>query len=137
MGLIEKLQVLKMLDEMKARLNQNMQETEVVFLEILKNKINGMKGTKAKEGWILCNERLPDKGDEYYPVCIVTLDDGDVCVGVYRDDDCVWYTRKLVGEKIYSTNRNVIAWQLFPEPYKPTTPADRNPHLMTSFMRVV
>ena len=64
MGLIEKLQVLKMLDDMKNGLNQNRCENEVVFLEILKKKIEGLEGVKSESGWIPCSKKMPEPYDE-------------------------------------------------------------------------
>ena len=69
--------------------------------------------------WIPVSERLPDKtDDEYYPISLVTLDNGDVCLGVYRYDDEEWWTRMSEGEYKYTNTHKVIAWQPLPEPYK-------------------
>ncbi len=71
-------------------------------------------------GWIPCSSgKLPDEGDEFYPMCFVTLDNGAVCLGVYRYDDKQWYTKMIKDETLYTTKRNVIAWQPLPEPYQP------------------
>ena len=70
-------------------------------------------------GWIPVSERLPEEGqDRYYPISLVTLDNGDVCLGVYRYDDKEWWTRMSVGEHYYTNTHKVIAWQPLPEPYK-------------------
>lgn len=70
-------------------------------------------------GWIPCSSgKLPDEGDEFYPMCFVTLDNGAVCLGVYRYDDKQWYTKMIKDETLYTTKRNVIAWQPLPEPYQ-------------------
>lgn len=76
------------------------------------------KRTCVKDCWIPCCERLPAEGDEFYPMCLVTLDNGDVCLGVYRHDDKVWYTRMSEGETVYVTIHKVLAWRPLPEPYK-------------------
>lgn len=70
--------------------------------------------------WIPCSERLPKdiEDNEYYPMCIVTLENGDVCLGVYRHDDKEWYTRMSEGEDVYSTRHKVLAWMYSPQPYK-------------------
>lgn len=69
--------------------------------------------------WIPCSERLPDKTqNEYYPISLVTLDNGNVCLGVYRYDDKEWFTRMSEGELYYTNTHKVIAWQPLPEPYK-------------------
>lgn len=71
-------------------------------------------------GWIPVEERLPDSlNKELYDINLVTLEDGEVCIGVYRDDKKEWWTRKKEGETLYTTKHNVIAWQPLPEPYKP------------------
>lgn len=70
-------------------------------------------------GWIPVLERLPEeRQDRYYPISLVTLDNGDVCLGVYRYDDKEWWTRMSEGETVYTTDHKVIAWQPLPEPYK-------------------
>lgn len=71
-------------------------------------------------GWIPVEERLPDRlNKESYDINLVTLENGEVCIGVYRDDKKEWWTRKKEGETLYTTKHNVIAWQRLPEPYKP------------------
>ena len=70
-------------------------------------------------GWVPVSERLPEeRQDRYYPISLVTLDNGDVCLGVYRYDDKEWWTRMSEGETVYTTDHKVIAWQPLPEPYK-------------------
>lgn len=70
-------------------------------------------------GWIPVTERLPDKTqDECYPMSLVTLDNGDVCLGVYRYDDEEWWTRMSVGETVYTKDHKVTAWMPLPEPFK-------------------
>ena len=71
--------------------------------------------------WIPCSERLPeeDKDEEYYASVIVTLDDGRVADGCYRNADKEWWADASDGES-YSENvtGRVIAWMPLPEPYK-------------------
>lgn len=71
-------------------------------------------------GWIPCSERLPDlpEDNEPYKIYMVTLDNGDVCLGVYRNDDKEWYTRMSQSELVYSTKHDVLAWMPLPEPYR-------------------
>lgn len=74
----------------------------------------------ASDDWIPVEERLPDRENkESYDINLVTLEDGEVCIGVYRDDKKEWWTRKKEGETLYTTKHNVIAWKPLPEPYKP------------------
>ena len=68
--------------------------------------------------WIPVKDRLPDKEGDCYGINIVTLESGEVCIGVYRNDDKLWYTRLFEGETLYNNKRNVIAWGPLPEPFK-------------------
>lgn len=71
--------------------------------------------------WIPCSERLPeeDKMSEYYESVIVTLDNGRVTTGCYRNMDEEWWVDAKDGEK-HSMNAtgHVIAWMPLPEPMK-------------------
>lgn len=49
---------------------------------------------------------------------MVTLDTGEVCIGVYRHDSKEWWTRMNEGETLYSTDHVVTAWMPRPEPYR-------------------
>ena len=79
---------------------------------------------KYNNGWIPCSEQLPKESDKYndelYPMCLVTIESGETCLGVFRYDVNKWYTKMFCGENNYSTERNVIAWQPLPAPYKET-----------------
>ena len=74
------------------------------------------------QGWIPVAERLPEenKFSDYYESVIVTLDDGRVADGCYRNKDKEWWVDACDGEH-YSINAtgSVIAWMPLPEPYKP------------------
>ena len=71
--------------------------------------------------WIPTSEGLPkdNKLSEYYDAVIVTLDDGRVVNGCYRNIDEEWWVDAEDGEK-YSINAtgHVIAWMSLPEAYK-------------------
>ena len=72
------------------------------------------------DNWIPIEERLPDSGNkELHDMNLVTLEDGEVCLGVYRNDENEWLTRRQEGETFYTKKHNVIAWQPLPAPYKP------------------
>lgn len=64
--------------------------------------------------WIPCSERLPEE----LHMSLVTLENREVCLGVYRPESNEWLTRMCEGEIYYTTSHKVIAWQLLPEPYK-------------------
>ena len=152
MGLIERTQVLKMLDDMKARLNQNMQENEVVFLEILKRKIERFNSAKPKSVWIPCDKRLPEtfkmdsKGKKRPNAVLVTFrsvfDNNDLVTSSMTavhvgDGKWKWYEPVFVNVyNMQNVRSEIVAWQPLPEPYQPTTLETRNPHLMASFTRV-
>lgn len=73
----------------------------------------------SNEGWIPVEERLPENSaNSIYDMQLVTLKDGEVCLGVYRNKDGEWWTRKQEGETHYKNKHEVIAWQPRPEPYK-------------------
>lgn len=55
---------------------------------------------------------------QIYDMQLVTLEDGEVCMGVYNNCEKEWWTRKQEGERWYTNKHNVIAWQPLPEPYK-------------------
>lgn len=88
---------------------------ESVVKEIIRSHMDEMN-----DGWIPVEERLPDSINKIlYDMNLVTLEDGEVCLGVYTDDKKEWRTRRTQGETLYTTEHNVIAWQPLPEPYKP------------------
>ena len=64
--------------------------------------------------WIPCSEGVPEE----LHMSLVTLENGEVCLGVYRPESNEWLTRMCEGEIHYTTSHKVIAWQLLPEPYK-------------------
>lgn len=71
--------------------------------------------------WIPVSEGLPkeNKMSEYYEPVIVTLDNGRVVDGCYRNRDKEWWVDAEDGEH-YSINAtgHVIAWMPLPEPYR-------------------
>lgn len=74
----------------------------------------------ANDGWIPAEERLPEdnKDSDYYESVIVTLLDGRVTPGVYRNYDKEWLVEAEDGAVNYSYGEEVIAWQPLPEPYR-------------------
>lgn len=70
-------------------------------------------------GWIPVDERLPEEGEKiFYDMQLVTLEDGEVCLGVYRNQENEWWTRRQEGEEWYTNKHDVVAWQPLPEPHK-------------------
>lgn len=71
------------------------------------------------DGWIPVRDRMPEDGGKLlYDMELVTLEDGEVCLGVYRNQENEWLTRRQQGETFYTNTHEVIAWQPLPEPYK-------------------
>ena len=112
----------KLINYIKAEINpygKLFNDTAYEFGLKLIDYIEAMEKQPQVGGWIPCSERLPEKtNDERYPISLVTLSNGDVCLGVYRHDDKEWWTRMSEGETVYSTAHKVTAWQPLPEPYK-------------------
>lgn len=74
------------------------------------------------DSWIPVEEGLPEEGNtRYYPENIVTLENGDVCLGIYRNDDEEWWTKKVGEEDYFIKHCTVIAWMPLSaiEPYRP------------------
>ena len=71
-------------------------------------------------GWIPGSERLPEAGDgKYYPLLNVQTSYGAVKCGFYRVRDDRWYIyEEFYNEFIEANEKEVVAWQTFPEPYK-------------------
>lgn len=68
--------------------------------------------------WIPVEERLPEEGEKiFYDMQLVTLEDGEVCLGVYRNQENEWWTRRQQGEEWYTNKHDVVAWQPLPKPY--------------------
>ena len=40
---------------------------------------------------------------------LVTLEDGEVCLGVYRNQENEWWTRRQQGEEVYTNVHKVVA----------------------------
>lgn len=80
--------------------------------------------------WIPVSERLPGKDSGDYPINMVTLDTGEVCIGVYRRDSKEWWTMNE-GETLYNTDHVVVSWMPLPEPYR-----ESEPHKQTNADRI-
>ena len=83
--------------------------------------INVGNSSENLTSWIPYEEKLPEYNplSEYYESVIVTLDDGRVVDGCYRNKDKEWWVDDEDGEH-YSINAtgHVIAWMPLPEPFK-------------------
>lgn len=89
----------------------------------------------AHDDWIPCSKRLPEKNvEELYDMQLVTLKDGEVCLGVYRNEDDEWWTRKQEGERVYTNTHEVIAWQPLPEPYRAADKPDWKENMLNTFL---
>ena len=74
----------------------------------------------SKNGWIPVSEKLPEENDgKYYPMLNVSTSYGAVKWGFYRVRDKEWYIySEMHGELIKAEDKEVIAWQPLPKPYK-------------------
>ena len=71
--------------------------------------------------WIPVSEKLPEDNaySDYYESVIVTLDDGRVVDGCYRNMDKEWWVDAVDGEHyLVNATGHVLAWQPLAEPYK-------------------
>lgn len=71
-------------------------------------------------GWIPVSEKLPEENDgKYYPMLNVSTSYGAVKWGFYRVRDKEWYIySEMHDEFIKAEDKEVIAWQPLPKPYK-------------------
>lgn len=100
------------------------EQTAGLILEIvneLAEEYSANTPQKSAGGWIPVTERLPkyDAESEYYEEVIVTLNNGIVTTGYYRNLDEEWWVQgrsmKCLKNSVYS----VVAWQPFPKSYIP------------------
>lgn len=82
--------------------------------------IDLIKNQPKVNEWIPVEERLPefDCDSELYDFQLVTIENGDVCFGVYRNDDEEWLTRMNEGKSVYTNEHKVLAWMPLPKPYE-------------------
>ena len=85
---------------------------------IIRSHMDEVPGNDS--GWIPVSERLPEAGDgKYYPLLNVQTSYGAVKCGFYRVRDDRWYIyEEFYNEFIEANEKEVVAWQTFPEPYK-------------------
>ena len=72
--------------------------------------------------WISVEDRLPedDEESEYYDSVNVTLDNGKVTCGCYRNAEEEWWVDSCEGHPFaLNMTGHVIAWRPLPEPYNP------------------
>lgn len=110
-------------------------------LEIIRSHMDDAKDTDVhtNDDWIPVEERLPEaEGKPFYDMQLVTIEDGEVCLGVYRNEEKEWWTRRNEGEKQYTNKHDVVAWQPLPKSYKPKKDisAAGTEHVMSRFMKV-
>lgn len=72
------------------------------------------------DGWIPVEDRLPeDNVTDFYDLVMVTMVNGRVSYGFYRNADEEWWVASKDGEFEYVPRNEVIAWRPLPEPYIP------------------
>ena len=85
-----------------------------------KNIIRSHMNDVENDGWILVEEKLPEEENErYYPMLNVSTSYGAVKWGFYRVRDKQWYIySEIHDEFIEARDKEIVAWQPLPEPYK-------------------
>ena len=72
------------------------------------------------DGWIPVEDRLPEDTESgFYNAVSVTMSNGRVTHGCYRNADREWWVAREDGEFKYTRSDEVIAWRPLPEPYRP------------------
>ena len=95
-------------------------EEESIWNNSINQCIREVKRQPKVGEWTPIEEGLPENNRDYpyYEINLVTIENGDVCLGVYRHSDKEWLTRMSEGETVYSNKHKVIAWKPRPEPYR-------------------
>lgn len=110
----------KILEEIDREIEERRKDPEMRDVDICYglNRAKEIIRRHMNDGWIPCSESLPEETDgDYYDSVIVTLSDGFVSPGVYRNQDKEWWVEDEGGEKTYRSSDEVIAWKPLPEPY--------------------
>ena len=80
--------------------------------DIIRNHMN--------DGWIPVEEGLPEDTESgFYNAVNVTMSNGSVTHGCYRNADGEWWVAREDGEFKYTQSDEVIAWSPLPESYCP------------------
>ena len=131
MNVLEK--ILEEIDKKKQTYrNELALEVSQMNINEIRNRVSELKDVKEiirshmgevpdnDSGWIPVSERLPEAGDgKYYPLLNVQTSYGAVKCGFYRVRDDRWYIyEEFYNEFIETNEKEVVAWQTFPEPYK-------------------
>lgn len=89
-------------------------------LEMLEQLQDDLEQDEKENGWIPCNERLPEIGQKI--LCQSKNRSGEIFVGIYRDKgkykDSPYFDWKQNGFP------SVISWMPLPEPYKKNNDAE-------------
>ena len=81
-------------------------------ITIIRNHMN--------DGWIPVEEGLPEDTESgFYNAVNVTMSNGSVTHGCYRNADGEWWVAMEDGEFKYTRSDEVIAWSPLPESYCP------------------
>lgn len=101
----------------------------------LAEEYNQSGNSEQVSGWIPVTEQLPEDDEEsdYYETVIVTLDNGGVTYGYYRNLDDEWW---VASDSEYKKTESVIAWQYFPDPYGLKKSTEWKKNLMNNFLNV-
>ena len=84
------------------------------------DRVVGIIRKHMNDGWIPVKERLPeDTKSDFYNAVSVTMSNGSVTHGCYRNADGEWWVAMEDGEFKYTRSDEVIAWSPLPESYCP------------------
>lgn len=84
------------------------------------NKCMEIVSKHMNDGWVPVEERLPeDSESDFYDAVIVTMANGSVTHGCYRNHDKEWWVASKDGAFRYAFSEEVIAWRPLPDPYRP------------------
>lgn len=82
------------------------------YCERLINGIKALPSADAVQGWIPCNERLPEDG-----TTVITFDSmGDIEFGSYENGK--WYWLAEACADYWTRNSGVLAWMPLSKPYR-------------------
>lgn len=89
--------------------------------EYIKERVKDIIRKHMNDGWILAEDQLPQIDDlsEYYDSVEVTMRNGTVTHGCFRNDEGSWWIVTIDGSYRRALCDEIIAWRPLPDPYRP------------------
>ena len=89
--------------------------------EYIKERVKNIIRKHMNDGWILAKDQLPqiDDSSEYYDSVEVTMRNGTVTHGCFRNDEGSWWIVTIDGSYRRALYDEIIAWRPLPNPYRP------------------